>query len=927
MIRPLGLVVLWLFVSCVSWATWKVDLSQVPADVRESLAGTLETLNLERMSLIEVDDLVKLIHLTAQYDPVTAVEVSNGLVEIRLQRRPRIRTLEFEGLRQMTPAEVRRYITVQEGDVFDPQLLQRQAESLQDAMKSLGYINAEVDVEFPEAAPGLIDLKIVLRPGVATRIQQIQLKMTNSPLRVVLRSQLSDFEGEILTENSLREIQDTLEKKLKASRAFGAQIKGPEIFADSDHRKAQVHYEILSDDIFVFEISGSGLISSLQIDDILDLETLPLGNMNLIPELTNRLRQHYLRKGYARVEIQTEVTVLPEARKNRVLFRVKEGSIVKLEKIQFQGRLSRKPDYYVRLLRQSGSDMIRRNFYLKEDLDQALEVLRKELQNQGYLLAQINSTRAIYNSNRDRINLSINLDEGQLTTIKSLIFENAKVFPQEVLTRVSGLQPGTPLQLTKIEESIKNLKNYYRDSGFLEMMVLNERQDLVQYNDDNSQATLVYRLFEGPQVKVASIVIEGLRKTREYVVRNELDFREGDLLTPFKINESIARLQRTGHFASVDIRTLEDKTEVADRTVLIRLTESDPGLFQMGFGLTNERDLTLRGYLGVGYRNIAGTGRGLSFRVDGNYYNVTDLRYLESRFMVGYLEPFLFDTRYKGRVNVTRSNSITDFQRERATIAVQQTWSIETLFTSHITGLWDVYARNSSEDFNVRGPRDREVLEIASTGFTLDFDYRDNLVRPRDGHQSRLNLEYGTPWMGSTKTIEYFRAAASYTHYQSFLEKKLTWSNGLRYGFLQNLSPRSDGAVPYDKKGFFLGGPATIRGFDPTTEAFPTSELLESVQERMTRQARMYLLRSTFSYPLFSIVDGTVFYDGGEVDVDGFRRTGDPDIDQGFGYRHAAGVGVLINTPVGPLNLEVGWKLDQQAGESPSAFHLSFGSF
>lgn len=909
-----------------TWANWKVDLSLVPPEARESIEAGMENPDFNNLTLSEVDELIKLIHLNAQYDPVRAVEVSEGVLQIQLQRRPRLQSVNFEGVRELSINEVRRIITVQEGDVFDPQLLVRQAETLQETYKSLGYINAEVDIEFPETSPGLIDLKVLIRPGTATRIDKIDLKMSNDSLRIVLQTKLGSFEKDILTETSIREAQEELEIQLKANRAFEAVIKGPQILVNPSHTKAKLNYEISQDETFIFEVSGSKLISSLSIDDVLDLDTVPLANTNLIPELTNRLRNYYLRRGYARVEITADIAKNYEQKKSRVLFKVKEGPVVRIDKIQFQGRLSRKPAYYARLLKEGGSEMLQKSFYLKEDLDQALETLKKELQNQGYLLAQVISSRAIYNSERDRINITINLDEGQLTHIRSVVFENAKAFPEPVLATITGLTPGTPLQLAKIEESIKNLKTHYKKNGFLEMLVLNERQDLVQYNEDNTQAAVVFRLFEGPQVKVTSIVVEGLRRTREFVVRNELDFKEGDLLTPTKIEESISRLQRTGHFASVDIRTLEDKTEVADRTVLIRVTESEPGLFQMGFGFTNERDFTVRGYLGVAYRNIYGTGRGLSFRVDGNY-NVTDLKYLENRFTLGYLEPFLFNTRYKGRFNLTRSNAVTDFERRRATLTVQQTWSVEKDFTSNITGVWDVYSRASSEDFNIRGFREREVLEIAATGLTFDLDYRDSLVRPRIGHQSRFNVEYGTPWLGSTKTIEYFRSAASFTYYKSFKDNRLTWANGVRYGYLQNLSPRSDGAVPYDKKGFFLGGPSTIRGFDPTSEAFPTSEMLESVDEKMTRQTRMYLVRSTFSYPIFSIVDGTIFYDGGEVSVDDFRKTGNPDIDRGFGYRHAAGLGVLINTPVGPLNLEFGWKLDMKSGEAPSAFHLSFGSF
>jgi outer membrane protein assembly factor BamA len=41
--------------------------------------------------------------------------------------------------------------------------------------------------------------------------------------------------------------------------------------------------------------------------------------------------------------------------------------------------------------------------------------------------------------------------------------------------------------------------------------------------------------------------------------------------------------------------------------------------------------------------------------------------------------------------------------------------------------------------------------------------------------------------------------------------------------------------------------------------------------------------------------------------------------------RFAAGLGVRVVTPAGPLRAEYGWKLDAEPGESSGEFFLSFG--
>ena len=100
---------------------------------------------------------------------------------------------------------------------------------------------------------------------------------------------------------------------------------------------------------------------------------------------------------------------------------------------------------------------------------------------------------------------------------------------------------------------IQQLKFYCQEKGFLEFRILNEKENLVKYNDDNTLAELEFKIEEGPQVKVGSILIDGNNLTKDYVLRKEVDFKEGDILTPSKIEESTKRLQKLSLFNSVEV--------------------------------------------------------------------------------------------------------------------------------------------------------------------------------------------------------------------------------------------------------------------------------------------------------------------------------------------------------------------------------------
>ncbi len=179
------------------------------------------------------------------------------------------------------------------------------------------------------------------------------------------------------------------------------------------------------------------------------------------------------------------------------------------------------------------------------------------------------------------------------------------------------------------------------------MRLLNETEDIIQYNDKGTQARILYRIFEGPRIRINAIAVEGNTFTKTRVILKEADFKVGEILTPDKLEEATVRLNKMGLFSRAAIRTLEENSNVAERTLIITVAERDPGVFRVGGGINNERDLTLRGFTGVSYNNLWGTGRAISGRVELKQ-NIAEIDFLESEVTAGYLEPFIFDTRTRG---------------------------------------------------------------------------------------------------------------------------------------------------------------------------------------------------------------------------------------------------------------------------------------
>ncbi|NUM57911.1 MAG: outer membrane protein assembly factor BamA, partial [Bdellovibrionaceae bacterium] len=788
------------------------------------------------------------------------------------------------------------------------------------AYNELGFLNTKVNVEVPEIEKNRVAIKMQVDEGAPTKIQEIKLSSENKEILEKIQKSLAPFKTRPFTESTLYEMQKKVRDYFKENQYIQAEFILTEKKYTEDELFVNLSFVLNKLYKYSFDFEGYSQVSRLKLNQALDLENYSSTNPNPSSELALKLKNYYLERGFARVDVRAELLDLSPYSK-KIVFKIHEGSKIYIDKLIFQGNFSKSEKDYEQWFYQGASELIQDRFYNKDQVDLALANLKLELQNKGYLMVQLQNQRTVYTQDKDKVNIYINIEEGPQTLIDSVDFKGMTFFTKEELIKLIELDRGQPLELFKLEKAIAKIKNKYQESGFIEVNIANEKENLVIYDESNTRAKIDFVINEGPQVKVSSIAIEGNFYTQEKIILIELEFKPGETLTPVKIDDSIARLQKTGFFNTVEIKTLEQRTSISNRTVLVKVTERDPGLFNIGAGATNERQGTIRGYTGIGYRNILGTGRGVSARVEGKY-NIADIKYPELKIILGYVEPYLFFTRLRGRINISKSRYVSDFGSKVGTESNQYSYAIEKDFTTHITGIFDVYNLESSRDFLISNNQTTQEVSIASLGPTIDIDYRDNPFLPTSGIFARFNLEYANPVLGSSDTIEFYKTTGSFTHYLPF-HKKWVLAHNLRLGYLENLNNKENGGVPYNKRGFILGGRSTIRGFEiGTQEVIPNNQDLgisDGQAFNLKTSATEFLFKSEVRFPIYGNFYGGVFYDGGSVYIKNL-----PFKDN---YRDSVGVGLRYNTPVGALNMEIGKKLDRKEGESDIRYHLSFGTF
>jgi outer membrane protein insertion porin family len=178
-------------------------------------------------------------------------------------------------------------------------------------------------------------------------------------------------------------------------------------------------------------------------------------------------------------------------------------------------------------------------------------------------------------------------------------------------------------------------------------------------------------------------------------------------------------------------------------------------------------------------------------------------------------------------------------------------------------------------------------------------------VRPTRGARISASVDISKGLKNSLDDFFKYRLEGRY--YYSPLDRLTLAARG-RYGFIYPFN--SDSGIPDDQL-FFLGGIGDVRGFRENRLRFDADgdpvggreALLGSLEARLD-------VGFNFEWALF--------YDVGAVR--------EPSMDGGADdFRSAVGTGLRYHTPIGPIGLLYGHKLDPKENESSGRFHFSIG--
>jgi outer membrane protein insertion porin family len=617
----------------------------------------------------------------------------------------------------------------------------------------------------------------------------------------------------------------------------------------------------------------------------------------LVHDLRDRLLAYYREHAFLRAEAEVDVTEGGDG--IRLLkIAVREGVAGYLKRVRFVGNASLSDKQLRKQMISeekgvfsflTGSGKLREEEW-NDDLNALIGLYQKE----GFVRARIAAVDNTWDENGG-ITETIRIEEGVRYRLREIRFRGNDHFLRTELMAHVGNREGTFVDYVGLERDQEAIAILYRNSGYLDVRITTR----LLFDEGKDTTSAQFDIEEGPRYRLGKVVVQGNLLTDPVVVLREVGISEGSPAGEKDLLTFQHAVFGTGLYKSVRVHKVKRPPE----GILDLVVEVEEALFfEIEFGAGYGTDTGARGFVGIRDRNLDGKGRSFSARASASQK--------EQKYLWDLREPWILGNRWKWE------GGLTGYYQE----AVRKSFSLrkasliasinQTFFERSSLSLQ--YEVSRDHVFNVAAgailsPEDQGSANIAAGRWLVVLDLRDDPFNPRRGTLNSGSAEMASYYFGSE--VDYYKLAGQSSWYFPVFRKNTFVVSG-RAGYIRPM--RDTVEVPIQKR-FFLGGRTTVRGFK--------EESLGPHAADGTPFGGNYMLNlnTEFRVPLQYGFNVALFVDAGSVWLRGVP-------DAGFDLRESAGLGIRYVTPIGPIALDYGWKLDRREGESPSEWHFTIGA-
>ncbi|OYY95963.1 MAG: outer membrane protein assembly factor BamA [Hydrogenophilales bacterium 28-61-23] len=182
----------------------------------------------------------------------------------------------------------------------------------------------------------------------------------------------------------------------------------------------------------------------------------------------------------------------------------------------------------------------------KSLLDKAEQELKRQYFNRGMYAVQVKAVSTPLE--RNRVAISFEVNEGEVTKIRSINIVGAKVFPEKQLLKLFNLR--TPGWLSwwskndqyskqKLSGDLETLRSHYLNQGYLEF---NVESTQVSITPDKKDIYITININEGERYTVADIKFAGDLPVAESELRGLVSLKAGEVFSRERLNESSKKI-------------------------------------------------------------------------------------------------------------------------------------------------------------------------------------------------------------------------------------------------------------------------------------------------------------------------------------------------------------------------------------------------
>lgn len=872
--------------------------------------------------LAETHAILEQAEIFSDIDIEPIVEDGQAVVIIRVVRRVVITGVRVGGYGAMGWRDVFRALRLRTGTFFEPQQLDAARTRLQERYRQFGYPRAEVSSTLHHR-PGEVEIDIQIDEGEPQRVRIVAVGGETGVPAHELEYALRDLIGQPHRRQMLRNGERTLTALLRTAGYFEASVDSE--WVPRSDLEGDLRFTIDAGPRTVIDVTGNQQISTRRLLDVMDLSNRLVITDGTWREMARRMVDVYRNNGFYRATVKVS---LKSGDPHQVRFTVVEGRHFAIRRITFVGNAGMPASALRAQMNLQPQRLVpwpRSGAFERGVFDEDLRRLWFFYREQGFAEAQIVDAPITVNDDDGTIDISIVIEEGPRTIVALIEPPDLSDIPQPDIAYQLAVEE--PLEPARLDADTAAIAAALRRDGYGAAKVTPEVERHRVGVDD--YATVRWAIDRGPRRTIGGVMVQGNVETRDEIIERQLPFRPGEPLDPEALQAGQDAVYQLGTYRSVAVKPLSD-TDPAP-TVGVAVQPRPPGSLQWGGGYNTRDGITANGE--ISYDNLGRRARRISLRAQGSFLpdDLTQSQYVAA---LGYREPQFLRSRWQWNAELVAQRStrnIDQYSVERVSLgngfSRQLLRRLQVAADAQIeyADVFDLQPKSfQSED---DGPSWTTAISPS-----LLYDGRNDPFTPTRGTFDTARFRYALPGIS---TIQFGKI--NLQHSQAF--PVASWLSFVASGRVAFGRAFSGAEVLPIRERYFIGGATTVRGYSENslgpTGCTDRADISDPDCARAVLGGDTAIITNFEArVPIWGALQGAAFLDvGGNflTQCDGACQRANGVHDNTFdwsNFRKGTGPGLRYMTPVGPVSLDYGFKIDRRQGESIGEVHFSIsGTF